>query len=112
MLLKELYEPIPPSDNPGLNAAVKTPLYSLAHELADNCSTVAEVVWKVPLLMRRCAEMGYSIPEWMKCYFFQSALDLTAEERLKLHVAKAEKGLELTIEDIVEVLGEDREVGS
>lgn len=56
-------------------------------------------------------ERGYSVPQWMLCHFFLNALNLTDRETLELRVAEAKKSVELTIEDIVEVLGDDRYVG-
>lgn len=39
-------------------------------------------------------------------------MGLTPEEYLKFRTGEGENGVELTIEDVVEVLGGDREVGS
>jgi hypothetical protein len=47
----------------------------------------------------------------MLCYSFRGSLGLTEKEDVELRVAEAEKGVELTIEDVVGVLGGDGKMG-
>ncbi len=62
---------------------------------------------RIGILAKKCEERDYDFLEWMLCYLFRGSLGLTEKEDVELRVAEAEKGVDLTIEDIIRVLGGD-----